>query len=79
MSYDTKIDIEDLPVEVEYVFIPACRGKVVDGLRQEPDEPASVDIHSIKTKPDGIELINLLPKTVLDEVTHEVLDQELWH
>ena len=71
MTRTMTTEIHGLEVTVEYLYTPAIRGKRERyGVQLEPDEPANIEIESVKDT-HGEELIDLLANRILEQLVEE--------
>jgi len=75
----TTLTIENVELEIEYTYFKGCKGsrdsfmgKAGAGPQLEPDEPASIEIESIKVK--DIDIYELLSKSIIEKVEEEVTE-----
>ena len=65
---------EDVEVTIDFNYTPPCKGSYEGGLQMEPDEPADVEILSIKTTPGKEIPIDALNKTQLWSIEEACFD-----
>lgn len=74
MTYFIEQHDDDLEVTVDFDYTAPCKGTRGEyGLQMEPDEPASIEIISIKTKDTTID-ISTLDENMLDKIEQACFD-----